>query len=350
MLLVNWMSLLIYGMLIGGYCIIVYFKTSTQQNRFKRLVSMAVEIVVDAIPLAILAFLRFRLGGTVREYLQPYYVNLGELTKIPALAYDLLTYHFNFAYATHLYFPLEVNLISLPFVILFLIGIGYFILKRKWHVFLLTFGIVMVLMAIFAKAMPFGGVRHSFTLAPFLFIMVGYGIEALHAIERRYGLSFSLVNLCAAGCLLIAILTFSCSGISLYSQRKSRVNLAILQQLAEQYHIETIAGFQEAYDILVIMDYSAGNPLKNQGISLGMVDKNVAYNSNVPSLEFKENQSYLIVTCRTPLPLSFPREHHEISLLIQDFGPILQHPDIAQSIYFPINGFFVYLATNKNAS
>ena len=347
MLLVNWMSLLIYGMLISGYFIIVCLKTSAQPNRFKRLISVAADLVFDAIPLVILAFLRFRLGGTVREYLQPYYVAPGELVKIPSLAYDLLLYHFNFAYTTDLYFPLKANLISLPFVILFLIGMGYFMLKRKWHIFLWTVGVVITLIAVFAKAMPFGGMRHSFTLAPFLFIFVGYGIEALHAIKRRYALSLQLANLSAVGCLIIAVLTFSCSGSSLYSKRKSRVNLATLQKLAEQYQIDTIAGFQEAYDILAIMDYSAGNPLKNQGIQLRMADQNIAYNSNVPSLEFKEKKSYLIVTCRTPLPLSFPLEYHDTTILVQDFGPILQYPEVAQSIYYPINGFFVYLATGK---
>jgi hypothetical protein len=220
-------------------------------------------------------------------------------------------------------------------------------LKRKWHIFPWAVGVVITLIAIFTKAMPFGGMRHSFTLAPFLFIFVGYGIEALHAIKRRYALSLQLANLSAVGCLIIAVLTFSCSGSSLYSKRKSRVNLATLQKLAEQYQIDTIAGFQEAYDILTIMDYSAGNPLKNQGIQLRMADKNIAYNSNVPSLEFKEKKSYLIVTCRTPLPLSFPLEYHDTTILVQDFGPILQYPEVAQSIYYPINGFFVYLATGK---
>jgi hypothetical protein len=137
---------------------------------------------------------------------------------------------------------------------------GYFMLKRPWHIGLWTFGVVMTLIAVFVKAMPFGGVRHSFTLAPFLFIFLGYGIEALQAIKRRYAFSLPLVNICAAGCLIIAVLTFSCSGSSLYAKRKSRVQLATLQQLAGQYPIETIVGFQEAYDILVIMDYSAGNP------------------------------------------------------------------------------------------
>jgi hypothetical protein len=88
------------------------------------------------------------------------------------------------------------------------------------------------------------------------------------------------------------------------------------------------------------MDYSAGNPLRNQGIRLRMADQNIAYNSNVPSLEFEKEKSYLIVTCRTPFPL----EPHTSTIVVQDFGPILQYPEVAQSIYYPINGFLCILS------
>jgi hypothetical protein len=67
------------------------------------------------------------------------------------------------------------------------------------------------------KVIPFGGLRHSFTLAPFLYVAAGYGIAAVGAAWWRY----VLCGVVAGSALAIFVL----SGVHLYTDRQSTLDI-----------------------------------------------------------------------------------------------------------------------------
>lgn len=342
MLLVNWMSVLIYVILIGSYVTVVFIKSLSQTRLVRRMFLVIAEVFLEAVPLGILAFLRYRIGDAIRPYLTAYYID--NFWDLPKLSYDLVSYHFNFAYTPNLYIPLGANLVTLPFVILFLAGVIYFLLKCKWHVWPFILAGFISFTAFYLRTMPLGGVRHSFTFAPLLFIFTGYGIEALYRILSRFTLSVSIAKTCITAFIFVAALTFLCSGTNLYIARKQRIDLSTLVKFAEEYNVDTIAGYMETYDILTLMNYNDGNILDKHGIHLELLGEIPYYNSTVmPMTSFDEGKSYLIVAYRTPLDLQF--ENKKTTTLLEDVDlSLLEGFDLTlQSIYFPPNGFLVYL-------
>lgn len=342
MLLANWMSILIYMMLMGSYLIIILIKQLSRPHLLKHLSLVILEVGIEAVPLGILAYLRFRMGGAVRPYFKPHYY-ADSLLDIPKQAYDLINYHFNFAYTTDLYTPLGANLLTLPFVALFLIGVIYFFLKRPWLLWPGLFA-VLLLSAIFAfKLVPFGGVRHSFILAPFLFIFIGYGVEALYAITSHLNRPVAIAHWSVITYALLAIGTFLYSGSHLYIARNSRIDLKALADFAAHREISTIAGLQDAYNILIMMDYTQGNRLKDNGIQFKLLG-NDAYNTHAPSVTTADKNYFVVTYMR---PLSFNLQQKRVTALREDFGLLLHHPPINQSIYYPLNGFFAYFVEEQ---
>jgi len=347
MLLVNWMSILIYVILIGSYITVVLIKNLPQTGLLKRMFPVVSEVFLDAVPLGILAFLRFRMGDVVRPYMTPYYID--SLLDIPKLFYDLLNYHFNFAYTPDLYIPLGVNLITLPFVCLFLAGVIYFILRHKWHVWLVILTGFISFAAFYLRTMPLGGVRHSFTFAPFLFIFIGYGIEALYKIISRFNLSVSIAKGSIAAFGFMAVLTFLSSGSNLYRARKQKIDLSTLVKFAEEYNVDTIVGYMDTRDILAMMNYTQGNILDNHGIRLELLGDIPHYNSNVmPMAGFKQSKAYLLVAYRTPLDLKFENKKATTLLEDVDLSQLKGFDLTLPSIYFPPNGFLVYLLEDND--
>lgn len=346
MLFVNWMSVLIYMIFIGGYIAVVFIKNLSQTQLLKRMFLVVSEVFLEAIPLGILAFLRYRIGDAIRPYMIPYYIN--SFWDTLKLLYDLVSYHFNFAYTPDLYIPLGVNLVTLPFLVLFFAGVIYFLLKCKWHFWPFILAVFILFTACYFKAMPLGGVRHSFTLAPVLFIFTGYGIEALYKILSRFNLSVIIAKACITAYVFMAVLTFLCSGSTLYLARKQKIDLSILVKFAEEYNVSTIAGYMETYDILTILNYNEENILDKHDIHLVLLGEIPYYTSNaVPITGFDKGQNYLIVAYRAPL--NFDLKDKKITTLLVDVNPLLLEGfDLSlQSIYAPHNGFFVYLLEDK---
>lgn len=143
----------------------------------------------------------------------------------------------------------------------------------------------------------------------------------------------------------IAPLTFACSGSYLYKARTTTINLPLLASLAEHYQVRTITGFEDARDILAVMDYTAGHILRDRNLQLQLFGKNPYYNSNITPVSPGEIGKALIVAYRAPLHFDLPQV--DMTILWEDFGPALAYPTVNQSIYYPPNGFFVYLLTEK---
>jgi hypothetical protein len=193
--------------------------------------------------------------------------------------------------------------------------------------------------------MPFGGVRHSFTLAPFAFIFIGYGIQALEKLLQRAKVSLQLRRLVIVALAGVALLTFVSSGTYLYTARKASMDLSALVQLAEHYNVKTIAAYEDTYDILTIMDYNQGGILREHNLQLKLFDQNPYYNSGVIPVGLGEIGDALVVAYRSALRFDLPQV--EVTVLWEDFGPLSSvHSTVNQSIY-PQNGFFVYLFTKR---
>jgi hypothetical protein len=340
---VNFMSVLIYGLLVGCYVLMIGIMGRKQSGVGRKLAVTILNAVIVTIPLMILALLRARSGDVSRPYFEGlYYLDSpGAITRIPRLVYDLLTYHFNFAYDPALYVPRGDNLLALPFVLLVLAGTVYFFARRRWALIPFAFASAVILAAAAFKLMPFGGLRHSLTLAPFLYVAAGYGVEAIHAAAQRSSprlarVAPGLVALLAA----FALLTFVLSGVHLYADRKATLNIHTIHELAGE---RQVVGYCETYLILGVM----GEDSELSGLGQVCADQPP---DSIPT-------PYLLVDYRRtfyPDPSwpvlawdpVIPREMFagkRITPLIQEIGPLDPHTMGVQSIYYPMNGFFVYL-------
>jgi len=121
-----------------------------------------------------------------RIYLADYYGTLSPraIPKLLLHAYDLLTYHLNVAYNPALYWPERLNPILLPLVLLCLLGwsmaaLGKFGPQMR-HLSLLGLAAVAAPAALsLVRIFPFGGVRQSLFLSPFILIFAALGFYTL---------------------------------------------------------------------------------------------------------------------------------------------------------------------------
>jgi hypothetical protein len=123
-----------------------------------------------------------------RVYLTGYYhsLSLGSIPKFIAHGYDLLTYHLNLFYNSALYWPERWNWALLPLVLLCLWGwwrasSGRFGSEARelGRFALLAISIPAALS--FAGMFPFGGVRQTLILSPFLLAFTALGFYSLFA-------------------------------------------------------------------------------------------------------------------------------------------------------------------------
>jgi hypothetical protein len=337
----SFMSALIYGLLVGCYVILIAVKGRGRSGVGRKVVTTSFNALVVTIPLLSLAWLRALAGEVSRPYFEGlYYLDSWKaVTRIPRLTYDLLSYHFNFAYDPHLYIPLGNNWLSLPFVLLVAGGAAYWLHRRRAEAAVpLAWAVAVILGAGALKGMPYGGLRHSFTLAPFLYVAVGYGVMAVPVARWRYALSGA-----AAG---LALVIFALSGVHLYADRQSTLDIKTVHTLAEQYETQRVIGYCEAYLILGIWQESSGG---TDDLDLAEVCQGDG--------EAPDGTPYLVVDYRhtfDPDPTwpalawnpAISREMFagaRITPLIEDVGPLDPHRMGVQSIYYPMNGFFVYL-------
>jgi hypothetical protein len=336
----SFMSALIYGLLVGCYVILIALKGRGRSGVGRKVAITIFSAVLVTIPLLILAGLRARAGEVSRPYFEGvYYLDSWKaITRIPRLTVDLLSYHFNFAYDPDLYMPRGNNWLSLPFVLLVVAGAAYWLYRRRAEAAVpLAWGAAVILGAGALKVMPYGGLRHSFTLAPFLYVAVGYGVMAVPAARWRYVL--------AGGMAGLALVIFALSGVHLYADRQSTLDIKTVHTLAEQHQTRRVVGYCEAYLTLGMWQESRA----------GMGDLDLA--EVCEGGDAPEGAPYLLVDYRRtfdPDPTwpalawnpAISREVFagaRITPLIEDVGPLDPHHMGVQSIYYPVNGFFVYL-------
>lgn len=244
---------------------------------------------------------------------------------------------------------MSFNPISLPYITLFGVGVACFIIFKKNHrIPALITGLAFLASAYF-NLMPFGGIRHSFTIAPFAFIFAGYGIDYLPSAIPYLHLPLSVFRRTVVVIIVIMLLTFLVSGTQLYSKRKSTLVLDDIIKIALKNNVEMIAGLNDTYQILLIMDNTAGKPLKKQ--ELRLVDYRPPMNTNL-------TEPYILISYRCAFNPGFSNEVEwpagislkqfkglNITPIKEVIGPLKPEPNIMkhQSIYYPLNGCFAYL-------
>ncbi len=344
---VSYLSVLLYGVLVGGLILLIGITSRT--GRLRRMLAAAFNAVLLSFPLAVLTFLRLRSGDSAtRSYFEGKYYpeHLGD---VPRLIYDFLSYHFNFAYSPDLYRPLGDNGLALPFVLLCAAGVIYLVWRWPQGAIPLAAGVGAVLIAGALKLLPLGGVRHSLALAPFAYVTLGYGLVAVQEVARRFALPSLVPRIVIALPVILAVGVFLGSGTDLYAARRSTLDLDALIRDADQHGVHTLVGNCETYLILGMLDHTHGAVLEDHGLSLiGDCDGAGASDLATPYLLVDYRRTFDPDPSWPPLmwnPAISRAAYSGVTItpLQEDVGPLDPRTMGVQSIYYPMNGAFVYL-------
>ena len=251
-------------------------------------------------------------------------------------SYDLVTYHFNYAYGKALYYPLTLNPASLVFVGVVGVGLVLFLRQNRLHFIYAAFTLVVLYFVARLAMYPYGGLRHSFTLAPILYIFVGYVVQALAPYRR-------VSQVIWGGVLGLAVLTWLLSGSGLYAARDLQLDSQEIIQIAAEYDIETILAHDDAYGVL-----------RFQGIEQTL--NLIGFGGDTDLSAVAPDERFLLVGMtssmdprwQAPFGLALPVIYCEacpftITTLVDDDGPVPYAAEAAQAIYGPTNGRFFYL-------
>ncbi len=122
---------------------------------------------------------------------------------------------------------------------------------------------------------------------------------------------------------------------------------------AQEHNVGHIVGYRDTGVILSMWDETIGNPLTEQGIRLSDYQSNI--NGNLTKPYLLVGYRYKLDAEETWPSLSFnPNiesddfEDLRVTTLEEETGPFSPENMIVQSIYYPINGFFVYLIEPAN--
>jgi hypothetical protein len=139
---------------------------------------------------------------------------------------------------------------------------------------------------------------------------------------------------------VFALLTFVLSGVHLYADRKATLNIDTVHDLAGEHQVRQVVGYCEAYLILGIM---------GEDSELGRIcDDQPPDSTPTPYLlvdyrrTFDPDPSWPTLAWDPVIPRDM-FAGNRITPLIEQIGPLDPHTMGVQSIYYPMNGFFVYL-------
>ena len=337
----SYMSILICLIFLVYYLILALGKSGRRfsPREYLRLLG---EIGINLLPLGILAFLRYRMGDHRFVFGVE---NPGEFLR---LAFASLTYNFNFAYTPGLYKPFGPNPVTWPFIALAILGLIYFFRQRQRHRWPALISLVIFSIFAWREMMPLGGIRHTLVVTPFLYIFAGYGLQGIS--DRTAGdLKPGGHATTIAGALtLLTVVVFLFSGSRLYSRRESTLNLREIAELARVHDVGTVVGFGESVIVLALMSRSREGLLEERAIRLKQY---------LPGWNTPPPERHLLVSYRHAVDPPFrrmawggsiPVEEFggaSITPLVEEIGPLEPRPDIMahQSIYYPLNGAFIYL-------
>ncbi len=284
-----------------------------------------------------LSFLRYRVGDHRIVY------GVEGPAGLVRMTYEFLTYNFNFAYTPAFYRPLGLNPAVWPLIIVSALGLAHFFARYNKFRLPLLVALAVLLVFIYREIMPFGPVRHTLTLAPLLYLLAGFGIEGIGRMTGRR------VQMVATVVLVVyAAGIFAVSGREVYRKQRPALDLEEIVQLARANRVTTVAGYKETVLVLALMSRTEGDIFSRSGIRLTQYD---------PVLNLPPEERHLLVSYRHMFEprfaglawrLEIPRSDYrerEIIPLEEEPGPLEPRPEIMahQSIYYPLNGAFIYL-------
>lgn len=337
---INYLSVLIAGLLSASWSLRLFDDTWIRKRlSMRRGISLFLTLFVLHIPLFGLILNVPYAGHPGRTYFyNNYFIDAADFVRY---SYDMITYHFNFVFDPSLYYPLGINPLSIPFVMLVLYGGVLFLRRARIHS---VYALLTVLIVFFVARLamyPYGGVRHSFTLAPILYIFLGYALVNLTAHPH-------LKRTLPVGLTALAIIPWLIWGTGLYSGRDTQLDAHSLAQLADEHTISTIAAHSGTSGILRFQTANGGDVLDDVTV--------MSFAGETDLAQVDSGEAFLLVSTRTainptwesPFGLSPPEIPCEmcpfrITPLIEDTGPLPYEGNVAQSIYWPMNGRFIYL-------
>ena len=275
-----------------------------------------------------------------RFYLAAYYhpLNLGAIPFLLTRAYDLLTYNLNLFYNGVLYWPRKLNPALLPLIIVCILGwynsaTGRFGRSAK-HLSL--FGtITLLITALLSLLMkyPFGGVRQTLYMSPFIFTFTGLGFWTL--IRSRLGKAIT-------GIIVITYLFLW--GMNLHHFYKERVFPYTTQDL--------VNAWEENGKLSFYGDGGCRDTIKYVLRKYPDI--------NVESLDFEHDTlpepPYFVISPHWPMEDSLWLPHLKerieklgcgIELIIARDALYPGHPEYRQCLYYPANGLWLYKVTKE---
>ena len=277
-----------------------------------------------------------------RFYLAPYYhqINLGAVPFLISRAYDLLTYNLNLFYNGVLYWPRALNPVLLPLIFTCIIGWYYSTTGRFGYLakHLSFFGMISLLITALLSLLmkyPFGGVRQTLFMSPFIFTFTGLGFWVL--IRSRIGKV-------VAGVLVIAYLVLWC--VNLPHFYKERVFPYTTQDL--------VTAWEENDKLSLYGDGGCRDTIRY------MLRKypNIRIEHLEPEYEGAgyPEPPFLLISPHWPIEGSlwdpnmkgkFEKSGYHIELIKVCNAAYPMHPEYRQSLYSPANGLWLYKITDE---
>ncbi len=276
-----------------------------------------------------------------RPYLAPYYhpVNLGAVPFLLSRAYDLLTYNLNLFYNGVLYWPRALNPVLLPLIIICILGWYYSTTGRfgRMAKHLSIFGIISLLITALLSLLmkyPFGGVRQTLFMSPFIFTFTGLGFWVL--IRSRLGKA-------VAGVLVVAYLVLW--GINLPHFYKERVFPYTTQDL--------VTAWEENGKLRFYGDGGCRDTIRYMLRKYSDIE--------IESLKFGGHNvlpepPFLLISPHWPMEDSLWTPHlkerieklgYHTELIAVRAAAYPGQPEYRQCLYYPANGLWLYKITKE---
>jgi hypothetical protein len=269
-----------------------------------------------------------------RPYLERYYhqFSLHSLTKLLLHIYDFGTYHLNLFYNPALYWPESVNWATLPLVLLCLLGWGLAVAgKFGWRArHLALLGMVAVALPAglsLVRIFPFGGIRQTLFLSPFVLAFTALGLYALGArpVLRILGVAAAVVYLALWG-----------------------INLP-------RFYRERVTPYS-AQELVSIWRQNQGIQVYMRGGNEREIEYTLRLHPEIPlrSLPLLSKAPYLLITTHYQIddPVWFAgyreylaKSHYQVALLAEKPPAHPESEQYSTCLYFPPNGLWVYKVT-----
>ena len=280
-----------------------------------------------------------------RPYLAPYYhaLNLGAFSFLITRAYDLLTYNLNLFYNGELYWPRRLNPALLPLIIMCILG-WYYSAYGKYGCLIKHLSIMglisLLITALLSLLMkyPFGGVRQTLYMSPFIFTFTALGLKTLTRLRQGKVIATVLVS--------IYLVLW---GVNLHHFYRERIVPYTAQDLVSAWEQNGKPTFYE--------DGSCGISTRYMLRSYPNIKIENLYSyikmENLPSA-LPESPFFLISTHWTienplfwipDLKENLKKTGYHTKLIIVREATYPVHPDYVQSLYFPANGLWLYKIT-----